>query len=391
MVAAAVEQSSCGPLHGKVPSDGKQNKPIIRHTAEMVHVEPSMKKPAMKKPAMKKPAMKTRALCAVALGVSFTSVHAGLITTDNFGSGGNAFSIQFAAVGNAGNAHDGTGPSHTTGGGLYGSGTTFGLGGVSYGYRMGVVEVSQDWITKATNLGMTNVTAGAWSANRSAASMTWYEAAAFVNWLNTSKGHQAAYQLNGANTALTLWTSGQAWQAGGQNLYRHKDAYYFLPNENEWYKAAYHKNDGLTANYWDYATGTNSTPDGIDSSGDAAFDAVFNQGFNQGSPNEVTNVGLASAYGTMGQNGNVWEWNESAVDGINDSSSENRAIRGGLWFSNASTLRSSARDDGSPTYSTTGVGFRVASVTSVPEPSAALFGFGLSLICVLRRRRHSSL
>jgi len=384
MVAATVEQSSCGPLHGKEPSDGKQNEPIIRHAAEMVRVEP----------AMKKPAMKTTALCAVALGVSFTSVHAGLITTDNFGSGGNAFSIQFAAVGNAGNANDGTGASYTTGGGLYGSGTTFGLGGVSYGYRMGVVEVSQDWITKATNLGMTNVTAGAWSANRSAANMTWYEAAAFVNTLNTSKGHQAAYQLNGTNTALTLWTSGQAWQAGGENLYRHKDAYYFLPNENEWYKAAYHKNDGVTANYWDYATGTNSIPDGIDFSGDTAFDAVFRDTFNQGSPNEVTNVGLASAYGTMGQNGNVWEWNESAFDGINDSSSERRAVRGGAWDGPELILRSSIRnfvDGDSPSSSDNLVGFRVASVASVPEPSAALFGFGLSLMCVLRRRRHSSL
>jgi formylglycine-generating enzyme required for sulfatase activity len=372
MVAATVEQSSCGPLHGKEPSDGKQNEPIIRHAAEMVRVEP----------AMKKPAMKTTALCAVALGVSFTSVHAGLITTDNFGSGGNAFSIQFAAVGNAGNANDAG-----AGGGSYSSP----YGGVSYGYRMGVVEVSQDWITKATNLGMSNVTAGAWSANRPAANMTWYEAAAFVNWLNTSKGHQAAYQLNGTNTALTLWTSGQAWQAGGENRYRHKDAYYFLPNENEWYKAAYHKNDGVTANYWDYATGSNSIPDGIDFSGDTAFDAVFGDPFNQGSPNEVTNVGLASAYGTMGQNGNVREWNESAFDGINDSSSESRASRGGGWGSSEDVLRSSFRFDTTPSFSGSNVGFRVASVASVPEPSAALFGFGLSLMCVLRRRRHSSL
>ncbi|MCX6980800.1 MAG: SUMF1/EgtB/PvdO family nonheme iron enzyme [Verrucomicrobia bacterium] len=264
--------------------------------------------------------MKTTALCALALGVSFTSVHAGLITTDNFGSGGNAFSIQFAAVGNAGNANDAG-----AGGGSYSSP----YGGVSYDYRMGVVEVSQDWITKATNLGMSNVTAGAWSANRPAANMTWYEAAAFVNWLNTSKGHQAAYQLNGTNTALTLWTSGQAWQAGGENRYRHKDAYYFLPNENEWYKAAYHKNDGVTANYWDYATGSNSIPTAV-ASGTTAGTAVYNGV--AGSPADANLAGGLSAYGTMGQNGNVWEWNESAFDGINDSSSEIRAIRGGIWL-----------------------------------------------------------
>ncbi len=315
MVAATVEQSSCGPLHGKEPSDGKQNEPIIRHTAEMLHVETSMKTPAIK----------TTALCALALGVSFTSVHAGLITTDNFGSGGNAFSIQFAAVGNAGNANDAG-----AGGGSYSSP----YGGVSYDYRMGVVEVSQDWITKATNLGMSNVTAGAWSTNRPAANMTWYEAAAFVNWLNTSKGHQAAYQLNGTNTALTLWTSGQAWQAGGENRYRHKDAYYFLPNENEWYKAAYHKNDGVTANYWDYATGSNSIPTAV-ASGTTAGTAVYNGV--AGSPADANLAGGLSAYGTMGQNGNVWEWNESAFDGINDSSSEDRAFRGGGWLNSESS------------------------------------------------------
>ena len=100
-----------------------------------------------------------------------TTVHA-----DTFGSGGNAFTIDFVPIGNAGNANDAG-----AGGGLYSSP----YGGVSYGFNMGVTEVSQDWITKATNLGMANVTAGAWTGSQPAANMTWYEAAAFVNWLNT--------------------------------------------------------------------------------------------------------------------------------------------------------------------------------------------------------------
>jgi hypothetical protein len=45
--------------------------------------------------------------------------------------------------------------------------------------------------------------------------------------------HQAAYQLHASNTTMTLWSSAQAWQAGGENMYRHKDAYYFLPSEDE--------------------------------------------------------------------------------------------------------------------------------------------------------------
>ena len=150
---------------------------------------------------------------------------------------------------------------------------------MGYDYRMGVTEVPQDWITKATNLGLTNVTAGAWGASQPAANMTWFEAAAFVNFLNTSTGHQAAYQLTGV-TSLTPWGAADAWDndpgAGVDlNLYRHKDAYYFLPSEDEWYKSAYHKKDGVTANYWDYAMGSNSVPDGIDFVEDPVFDSVF--------------------------------------------------------------------------------------------------------------------
>jgi len=250
---------------------------------------------------------------------------------------------------------------------------------------MGVTEVSQDWITKATNLGMANVTAGAWAGNQPAANMTWYEAAAFVNWLNTSTGRPAAYQLDGTNTALTLWTSAQAWQAGGENLYRHKDAYYFLPSENEWYKAAYHKNDGVTANYWDYATGSNTIPTAV-ASGTGAGTAVYNGATSV--PAEVAISGGLSAYGTRGQNGNVYEWNESAFDGINNSSSEFRAFRGGFWNFSEGDLRASFRFSFDPSDSGSDVGFRVASV---PEPSSAMLMLSAGLLTLARRRRRAAL
>jgi formylglycine-generating enzyme required for sulfatase activity len=47
---------------------------------------------------------------------------------------------------------------------------------------------------------------------------------------------------------MALWSSEQAWTAGGTNLYRNKDASYFLPSENEWYKAAYYNPAG--SNYF---------------------------------------------------------------------------------------------------------------------------------------------
>lgn len=297
------------------------------------------------------------------------------LRADNFGSGANTFTIDFVNIGNAGNADD-TGD----GGGSFSSP----YGGVSYNYRMGVTEVSQDWITKATNLGVTNLGGGAWTDSQPAATMTWYQAAAFVNYLNTSTGHHAAYQIDAGVTALTPWSSAQAWQLDGENLYRHKDAYFFLPSEDEWYKAAFHKNDGVTANYWDYATGSNAIPDGLDFNGDTVFDAVFNQGFDQGAPNAVTNVGLPSAYGTLGQDGNVWDWVESAFDGVNDSSSETREIRGGTCDDTESRLRSSLRFSFLPQNANPTVGFRVASV---PEPSCTiLLSFGAAATFAIRRR-----
>ncbi len=299
---------------------------------------------------------------------------------DVFGSGGDAFTIDFVNIGNAGNANDAG-----AGSGSYSSS----YGGVSYGYRMGTYEIAQDAITKATASGVLNLGGGAWSATQSAASMTWFEAAAFVNYLNTSTGRPAAYQLDLGNTTLTLWSSGQAWQAGGaggENLYRHKDAYYFLPSEDEWYKAAYHKNDGVTANYWDYATGSNTAPTAV-ASGTTAGTAVYNNGAFS-SPADVNLAGGLSAYGTMGQNGNVWEWNESAFEGINNSSSENRAIRGGVWFAAEFNLRSSVRFSLPPANSGDGVGFRVASV---PEPTSTVLMISAGLLAIARRRRRATL
>jgi hypothetical protein len=306
--------------------------------------------------------MKKTILCALALGLSFTTLHA-----DTFGSGVNAFTIGFAAIGNPGNAGD----------------PGVGAGAVSYVYSIGVTEVPADWITKATNLGLANVSAGPWIGQQPATELTWYEAAAFVNWLNTSTGHQAAYQLNGTNTALTLWSSAQAWQADGENLYRHKDAYYFLPSEDEWYKAAYHKNDGVTANYWEYPTGSDTIPVAV-ASGTAAGTAVFN---GYASPAAVDENGGLSPYGTRGQGGNVYEWEESPF-AMNYVPTERRVIRGGSYGAQGSDMRSFAVSVNDPATSYKFFGFRVASV---PEPSCAMIMLSGSLLGLARRRRSTAL
>ena len=90
-----------------------------------------------------------------------------------------------------------------------------------------------------------------------------------------------------------------------------------LPNEDEWYKAAYHKNDGVTSNYWNYPTGADIAPNNNPPSADTANSAnYFNIGYTTGNSSyPLTDAGAytlsGSPYGTFDQGGNVQEWNET--------------------------------------------------------------------------------
>jgi hypothetical protein len=323
---------------------------------------------------------KSHLLAALFAALTLNSnLQAELIT---FGTSGNTFTIDFVGIslgmGSMGNAAD----SRT------------GYGAVPYEYRMGKYEISQDAITKATASGMANVTAGAWTGNQPAAAISWYEAAAFVNWLNTSTGNQAAYNLSYSAVqpygwSMTLWSSRYAWDFGGENLYRHRDAVYFLPSENEWYKAAYYV---AGASYYVYPTAQDSDPTAV-ASGTGARSAVYEQPFGQG-PAGVDVAGGLSPAGTMGQGGNVFEWSESAFDGSNSSASEDRAFRGGAWMADRGALNSLTRLGDDPSNADNFIGFRVASVDAapIPEPGtwAAMAIFAGGAAFAGWRRRNSA-
>ena len=95
------------------------------------------------------------------------------ITTDSFTD----FDMDFAEVGDTTNVDD-AGPDGTV------------HGAVSYEYRMGVNEVSEAMID-AYNTANPSIfiTKNARGADKPATSVSWNEAARFVNWLNTSQGH----------------------------------------------------------------------------------------------------------------------------------------------------------------------------------------------------------
>jgi formylglycine-generating enzyme required for sulfatase activity len=201
--------------------------------------------------------------------------------------------------------------------------------------------------------------------------------------VNVSTGRQPAYNFVGGTFAL--WSAGDAWQQGGQNLYRHKDAVYFLASENEWYKAAYydpHKTGG--PGYWDYPTGSDTAPTAV-TGGTSAGTAVFNQAIATG-PADVTSAGGLSPYGTMGQGGNAHDWLESAYDGVNNSPTESRGVRGGNWSYSAMHMMSLTPNSSTPSAEYYFVGFRVAAV---PEPVGSACAVSIACLGLFLLRQGS--
>jgi formylglycine-generating enzyme required for sulfatase activity len=295
-----------------------------------------------------------------------------------------AITIDTVPIGNPGNAPD-TEVMITD--------STTGYGSVSYNYQIGKYDVTAGQYTDFLNAvadedpnGLYNTDmdspAGAhiqrtgsspnfsynvaadW-ANRPVNFVSFWDAARFANWLHNG-------QPTGAQGPGT--TEGGAYHnVGSQTLFgRNAGARFFIPNENEWYKAAYHnKAAGLASSYFDFPTGTNATPgNNINETTNPGNNANYTtNAFAIGSPYYRTVVGefelSDSPYGTFDQGGNVWEWDETALIG------SSRGLRGGTFDYNQYTMQSYSRYWTMPANEAGDIGFRVASI---PEPSTILLG-----------------
>jgi len=316
----------------------------------------------------------------VALASIATPSFAGTVT---FGSGSNQFNMEFVTIGNPGNTADTTGAPNPA-------------GAVGYTYGIGKFEVSEGMITKFNASQSLQISQDSRGTNKPATSVSWNEAARFVNWLNTSTGNFAAYKFTtgGVNDNIAVWTSADVDDYDAANPYRSKRATYVLPSYNEWYKAAYYNPTNST--YYDYTTGSNTAPtavaSGTGTGGNGNNEAVYNQ---SSGPADVNQAGGLSPYGVMGLGGNAYEWEESSGDLANSSGSSLRGFRGGAWYHQSAKLSSSSRDsDGNPSSDRVDIGFRVATLSSsapsaVPEPSLMLIGtvFGLGGLMAKRRMK----
>jgi formylglycine-generating enzyme required for sulfatase activity len=171
-------------------------------------------------------------------------------------------------------------------------------------------------------------------ANRPVNYVSWADAARFANWLHNGQPTGAqdltttedgSYFINGINEV----SDGLL-----ENVDREPEATWVIPTENEWYKAAYHKNDGVTGNFWNYPTSADNGVSYFLIDPDPGNNATFSGGhvgeWTIGAPYYRTEVGAhensASPYGTFDQGGNVMEFNETVPEW------DIRGIRGGSWF-----------------------------------------------------------
>lgn len=198
--------------------------------------------------------------------------------------------------------------------------------------------------------------------------VSWADAARFCNWLHNG-------QPGGPQGPTTTETGAYTMPGGGGPgpVARNPGAKWYLPNENEWYKAAYHDpvNAGAdasgTPDYWLYPTQSDAAPTPATAS---ATGVISNPGANvmninfvadwAGQNGHMTTVGSAgplsqSQYGTYDQGGNLDEILEPVgpTGGI--------LLRGGDWGNSNIRPRSTSRIGLPATSYGSALGFRVAA------------------------------
>ncbi len=293
------------------------------------------------------------------------------VLADTFGAGANQFTIDFVDI---------TCDASSANGTNIGTGKPEGFIDPGYDYRMGVFEITNDQWNKFVNA-YGEVAGNPLSAYDEGPEWTdpyvpvnrisWYEAAQFVNWLNISTNHAPAYKFTGtsgqSDYAFVPWNTNDTGY-DPVNPYRNRNAYYALPTEDEWVKAAYWNGAIIQT----YSTISGNKPA---ERRDANYGEYALFPWDVGSGSKEIN-------GTYDMNGNVNEWMENPYYTDDYGAASRRCYRGGNYVRPYYNLVSTARYIRDADVESPSAGFRVACV---PEPGTlALLAIGGLIV---KRRR----
>ena len=159
-----------------------------------------------------------------------------------------------------------------------------------------------------------------------------WEAARFANWMHNGQPVGLQDENTTEDGAYTLTPESIA----NNSVTRNPNARFFLPSEDEWYKAAYYKGGSLDAGYWNYPTQHDHEPLRTEPSGEpnsanyGGAVSVLRFGLVGGpAPTDVGSYhNTVGPYGTFDQAGNVWETTETVDEAYPDA----RLVKGGSFF-----------------------------------------------------------
>jgi formylglycine-generating enzyme required for sulfatase activity len=239
-------------------------------------------------------------------------------------------------------------------------------------------------------------------ADRPVNFVSWADAVRFANWLHNGQPTGAQGLTTTEDGSYAINGIHEFNDGALEDVVREPDATWVIPTDNEWYKAAYHKNDGVTGNYWTYPTSVDSGVSNTLVDPDPGNHATYAAGavLTIGAPYYRTEVGAhensASPYGSFDQGGNVMEFTETVGMII-----ETRRMRSGSWAMARTQMSAPEIDDvmhSSDQFND--LGFRLVSLVepspSVPVPAvsargrlAMLLWVAVAGVIALRSRRRS--
>ncbi|HLB32751.1 MAG TPA: SUMF1/EgtB/PvdO family nonheme iron enzyme [Chthoniobacterales bacterium] len=190
-----------------------------------------------------------------------------------------------------------------------------------------------------------------------------FSAMRFCNWLENGNPLSVAPDEEERITETGTYTLNGDRKVGNPSSH----TTWYLPSENEWYKAAYHKGGSASAGYWSYPTQSDFAPQNhLNMPADYQANYCYNDYAAQGPP-YLTRVGYYSLgpYGTYDMGGNVAEWTATQSNPADFDLLSSYVVRGGSWndhysVTNDNPLCSKYREGCNPLMKSNQIGFRVA-------------------------------